>query len=571
MTLHWAKELKGIFEGKIPCDLLIRGAKVVDLLGGGILEVPVAVHKGRIVAFEELRAREVFDARGLYLSPGFVDCHIHIESSLLVPHQFARACLRHGTTAVFADPHEIANVFGEEGVRFMLEDSEGLPVDFFFLLPSCVPASPLESSGASLGPDALRRLKEHPRIVGLGEFMNVPGLLEAEAEAVEKLALFEGGIVDGHAPLLRGKDLSHYLSLGVGSDHETVDLEEGREKLQKGLFLYLREGSSAKALERLLPLLQPFNADRFGFATDDLSPRDLAEGHIDLILRKAVALGLDPLVALKVACRSPFVHFRLPARGAVAPGYRADLVFLKDITSFEVTGVIKGGRWAYRDGEYLLPFPGVSPPRESPFTVPHAEDLRKELSVKAQGKRLRIIGLRQGQIVTEERVLELPSGGEFLEPHLIGFPKVAVVERHRGTGRVGVGFLDGLGLEEGALGSTIAHDAHNLVVVGMSDEEMLLAVETLRRSGGGLVVVKGAKVLAHLPLPVAGLMSDRSWEEVAKGLEEVEGAASVLGRRVLQHPFMYLSFVALSVIPSLRLTDRGLLDVSSQRFVPLTF
>jgi len=247
------------------------------------------------------------------------------------------------------------------------------------------------------------------------------------------------------------------------------------------------------------------------------------------------------------------------------------LVFLKDITSFEVTGVIKGGRWAYRDGEYILPFPGVSPPRESPFTVPPAGDLKRKLSVKAQGKRLRIIGLRQGQIVTEERVLELPSGGEVLEPHLIGFPKVAVVERHRGTGRVGVGFLDGLGLEEGALGSTIAHDAHNLVLVGMSDEEMLLAVETLRRSGGGLVVVKGAKVLAHLPLPVAGLMSDRSWEEVAKGLEEVEGAASVLGRRVLQHPFMYLSFVALSVIPSLRLTDRGLLDVPSQRFVPLTF
>ena len=567
-----AKELKEVFNGQRPCDLLIKGARVVDLFGGEVIEGPVAIHKGEVIALEELSAREVFDARGLYLVPGFVDSHLHIESTLLVPHQFARAVLKRGTVAVFADPHEIANVLGLEGIRFMIEDSEGLPVDIFFLLPSCVPATPFETSGASLGPEDLRGLKAHPRVVGLGEFMDVQGLLKAEEGTVEKLALFEDGVIDGHGPLLGGKELSYYLCLGIGSDHETVGLEEGREKLRKGLFLYLREGTSERNLRELIPLLSPFSSERFGFASDDRSPVDLLHrGHIDDILRQAVAQGLDPLLALKAACLNPFRHFRLRGRGAVAPGYRADLSLLKDLEGFEVIGVMKGGRWVFLEGEYRLPFPGRTPPTESPFAVPPAEVLRRKMEVRPEGRRLRAIGLVEGEIVTVERVLEVPRGTGVLEPRALGVPKVVVVERYEGSGRTGVGFLQGLGIEEGALGTTIAHDSHNLVVAGMSDEEILLAVEALRRSRGGMVVVRGGRVLGHLPLPVAGLMSERPYEEVAALLEELEEAAQDLGSKVLPHPFMYLSFVALPVIPELRLTDRGLFDVKGHRFVPLTF
>lgn len=567
-----AEDLKEVFNGRRPCDLLIKGARVVDLFGGEVIDCPVAIYKGGIIALEKLQAREVFDARGLYLVPGFVDSHLHIESTLLVPHQFARAVLKRGTVAVFADPHEIANVLGLEGIRFMIEDSEGLPVDVFFMLPSCVPATPFETSGASLGPDELRRLKDHPRVVGLGEFMDVRGLLEAEEEAVEKLALFEDEVIDGHGPMLGHKELSHYLCLGIGSDHETVRLEEGREKLRKGLFLYLREGTSEKNLKELLPLLKPFSSERFGFASDDRSPLDLLyRGHIDDILRQAVAQGIDPILALKVACLNPFRHFRLWGRGAVAPGYRADLSLLKDLKGFEVVGVIKGGRWAFLEGEYRLPFSGRTPPPESPFAVPPADVLRRKMELRPEGRHLRVIGLLQGQIMTVERILEVPWDTKVLEPRTLGIPKVVVVERYQGSGRTGVGFLQGLGIQEGALGTTIAHDSHNLVVVGMSDEEILLAVEVLRRSKGGMVVVRGGRVLGHLPLPVAGLMSERPYEEVAALLEELEEAARSLGTNVLPHPFMYISFVALPVIPELRLTDRGLFDVKGQRFVSLTF
>lgn len=566
-----AGEIRSVFAGRRKCDLLIRGAKVVNLFSGRLEDRPVAVHRGRIIALEELAAREVFRARGLYVAPGLVDSHIHIESSMLIPGEFARAVVQRGTTAVFADPHEIVNALGEQGFRFMLEAAEGIPLDIFYLLPSCVPATPFETAGGVFTPRMLRRYRSHRRVVGLAEFMNVPGVLSGDRTCLEKIRLYRGGVIDGHAPLLSGSALSQYILQGMGSDHETTSVEEGREKLLKGMFLYLREGTSAKNLRDLMALVTPFSSDRFGFASDDLSPVDVTRsGHIDETLRKAVRGGMDPLVALKIACLNPFRHFRLYDRGAVAPGFRANLVLFGDLRRFPVKGVLHAGRWIFREGSYEADFPRFRAPSSlSHFDVPDEAALRRKIEVIPRGRRLRVIRLVEHQILTEKE--ELATDGRVPDPGIIGRAKVIVVERHRGTGNVGVGFLAGLGLERGAIASTIAHDSHNVIAAGMDDRDILVAVEALRKTRGGIAAVSGGRVRAQLPLPVGGLMSDRPFEEVASLHASLGKAARSLGRRVISQPFMHLSFVALPVIPHLRLTDRGLFDVDRFRFVPLTF
>lgn len=565
------EDIRAVFSGRRKCDLLIRGAKVVNLYSGRVEALPVAVHRGRVIALEDLEAREVFQAGGLFLAPGFADCHIHIESTMLTPAEFARAVVRRGTTAVFADPHEIVNALGERGLRFMLEASEGIPLDIFYLLPSCVPATPFETAGGILTPALLRKYRKHKRVVGLAEFMNVPGVLAADRICLEKIRLFRDGVIDGHAPLVTGKALSQYILQGMDSDHETASAEEGREKVRKGMFLYLREGTSAKNLRDLLPLVTPFSSERFGFASDDRSPRDLERsGHVDDILRKAVRYGMDPLTALKIACLNPFRRFRMHDRGAVAPGFRADLVFFRDLRRFRVESVLREGRWVFRAGRYETDFPRFRGPSSlSHFDVPGRETLRKKMEVIPRGRRLRVIRIVENQILTETE--ELETDGQPPEPRRVGRAKVVVVERHRGTGNVGVGFLGGLGLERGAIASTIAHDSHNVIAAGMDDRDILCAVEALRRTRGGIVVASGGTVRAHLSLPLGGLMSDRPSGEVSRLHGSLEKAARSLGRRVISNPFMYLSFVALPVIPHLRLTDRGLFDVDRFRFVPLTF
>ncbi len=566
-----AEDLREIFAGRSKCDLLIRGAKVVNLFAGRLESLPVAVHRGRVIALEDLKAREVFQAKGLCLAPGFADCHIHIESTMLTPSEFARACVKRGTAAVFADPHEIVNALGETGLRFMLDVSEGIPLDIFFLLPSCVPATTFETSGGVFTPALIRKYRSHARVVGLAEFMNFPGVLAADRSCLEKICLYRNGVMDGHAPLLSGRALSQYIVQGIRSDHETTSVEEGREKLGKGMFLYLREGTSEKNLKDLLPLVTPFSSDRFGFASDDRSVEDIVRtGHIDDTLRKAVRYGMDPLMALKIACCNPFRHFRLHDRGAVAPGFRADLVLLNDLRRFQVKGVLRAGRWVFGEGRYEADFVKFRAPSSlSHFNVPDRETLRKKIEVFPRGRKLRVIRLVEHQILTEKE--EVDIDGQTLEPKRMGNAKVVVVERHRGTQNVGVGFLAGLGLERGAIGSTIAHDSHNVIVAGTDDREILSAVEALRKTRGGIVVVSGGAIRAHLPLPVGGLMSDRPFEDVSVLHASLEKAAKSLGRRVISHPFMCLSFVALPVIPHLRLTDRGLFDVDQFRFVPLTF
>ncbi|HTZ39353.1 MAG TPA: adenine deaminase [Syntrophales bacterium] len=567
-----AVEQRDIFAGRKPCDLLIRKGRVVNVFTGEILDHPVAIHRGRILAFEDLPALESFDADGLFVTPGFADCHIHIESSMLSPPEFARAVVCRGTTAVFADPHEISNALGEDGFRYMLDITEGLPLDVYFLMPSCVPATPFETTRGDFPAEVVSRLASNRRVLGLAEFMNFPGVLTADRSCLEKLWHFQGGIVDGHGPLLSGRDLSHYIASGIGSDHETTRIGEGREKLRKGMFLYLREGTSARNLQDLAPLATPSSASRLGFASDDRSPEEISrQGHMDFILRRAVRCGIDPVTALRMACLNPFGHFRIYDRGALAPGYRADLALLEDLSEFTVKGVLKDGRWVWREGRYVDSFRrGGSRPASSSMRIPTGIALREAFDLRARGAILNVIGIVPGQILTDRRERRLPQTNGVLNAAAMGLAKVAVIERHRGTGNVGVAFVEGLGIEQGAIASTIAHDSHNIIVAGADDDDMLRAVEVLRESGGGLAVIRKGKTLGFLPLPIGGLMSDRPFEEVASLHESIHGAASALGRTVIANPFMHLSFLALPVIPHLKVTDRGLFDVDRFEFIPLT-
>jgi adenine deaminase len=480
-------EMREIFAGRKPCDLLIRNGRVVNVFTGEILTHPVAVHKGSVLAFEDLPAVESFDAQGLFITPGFADCHIHIESSMLSPPEFARAVVRRGTTAVFADPHEISNALGEEGFRYMLDATEGLPLDFYFLAPSCVPATPFETTKGDFSAEVIARLASSRRVLGLAEFMNFPGVLAAERSCLEKLWRFRGGIVDGHAPLLAGRDLSHYIAAGIGSDHETTNPEEGRDKLRKGMFLYLREGTSARNLNDLAPLVTAASACRLGFASDDRSPEDICrKGHMDDILRQAVCCGIEPVTALRMACLSPFERFRIHDRGAVAPGYRADMILLDDLRDFGVKAVVKDGQWVWRDDGYTVPFTTAEAhPGLSSMNAPTAAYLTEKLAVRANGETLNVIGIVPGQILTDKKERKLSQSGGVPDARELGLAKVAVIERHRGTGNVGVAFVEGLGIEEGAIASTIAHDSHNIIVAGAGDDDMLRAVEVLRESGEG--------------------------------------------------------------------------------------
>jgi adenine deaminase len=567
-----AEEMREIFAGRKPCDLVIKNGRTVNVFTGEILEHPVAVHRGKILAIDDLPAVESFDAQGLFVTPGFADCHIHIESSMLSPPEFARAVVRRGTTAVFADPHEISNALGEGGFRYMLDATENLPLDFYVLVPSCVPATPFETAKGEFSAEVIERLAPGRRVLGLAEFMNFPGVLAAERSCLEKLWRFRGGIVDGHAPLVSGKDLSHYIAAGIGSDHETTTLAEGREKLHKGMFLYLREGTSARNLKDLAPLVTAASACRLGFASDDRSPEDICrEGHVDGILRRAVRCGIEPVTALRMACLSPFEHFRIYDRGAVAPGYRADLVLFDDLREFGVKAVLKDGRSVWRDGRYTAPFTtAVGFPGVSSMRIPAADVLRERLAVHAEGPYLNVIGIVPGQILTEKKKRKLTQNSGVLDARALGLAKVAVIERHRGTGNVGVAFVEGLGIEEGAIASTVAHDSHNIIVAGAGDDDMLLAVEVLRESGGGIVVIRRKAILGFLPLPIGGLLSERPFEEVAALHGSLQGATTALGRKMIANPFMYLSFLALPVIPHLKVTDRGLFDVDRFEFVPLT-
>ncbi|UCF57140.1 MAG: adenine deaminase [Deltaproteobacteria bacterium] len=555
---------------EIPADLVLKKGRVVNVFSGTIQEWDVAVYDGFIVGLgTEYHGREEIDAKGKWVIPGLIDGHIHIESSMLLPSSLAAALLPHGTTTIISDPHEIANVMGIEGIRFMLRESESLPFDIFFMAPSCVPTTRLETSGAQLSASDLTELKNEPRILGLAEMMNFPGVLTSIPEVLEKLTLFQDKIIDGHSPSLMGHDLQAYLTAGIRSDHETCDRKEGMEKVNSGMMLMIREGTSAKNLEDLLPLVTPENARRFCFVSDDLHPQDIRErGHLNFIIKKAIDLGLNAVSAVQMATLNPAEYFGLKDRGTVAPGYRADLAVLGDLERFAVERVYKNGQLVVDNGE-LINFPhedkelvelrsmNISPLTPESFRISH------------QGKKIRVIELIPGQVLTGVRYENMKSENGWVVSDIeADVLKLAVVERHKATGRIGLGLVRGFGLKQGALASSIAHDSHNVITVGVNDRDLFRSVEEVRAMGGGIAVTSDGKILARTPLEVAGLMSREPLEKLVEQLSEVNRAASFLGCAIPE-PFMSLSFLALPVIPELKLTDMGLVDVKKFSLVPL--
>jgi adenine deaminase len=542
-----------VARGDEAADLVVRDGRVLSVFTKEWLEVDVAVVDGFVAGLGEYEGREVIDARGQHVVPGFIDAHMHIESVKLMVDELARLILPLGTTAVVADPHEIANVLGVDGVHWLLDASADLQLDVFFMAPSCVPASPFESPRRPLGPGDLESLMRRRRVLGLAEMMNFPGVVNGDPGELEKLALEGARHVDGHAPGLLGKPLQAYVASGIRSDHEALTVEEGRERLRAGMWLLIREASMARNLLDLLPLVAEYGTSRIAFCTDDRDPDDIVDdGHVNGMVRKAVAAGVAPEDAVVMASLNPALWHGLRRHGAIAPGYQADLSLLPDLVSFAPELVLKSGRRIEDAAPVEIPDWVRQSVRIAPVSPKH-------FAVRPTGGSVRAIGLVEDQVVTESLVRDAD------DPDLA---TIAVVERHLATGRMGIGFLAGSGLTRGALASTVAHDAHNLVVVGMDERDIAFAVERLAEIGGGIVAVEDLRVLAECPLPIAGLLSDARLGDVIAQSRACNEAAHQLGWTGAT-PFLTLSFLGLSVIPSLKITDRGLVDVDRFELVPL--
>jgi adenine deaminase len=565
MDLAW---LISVARGELPADLILTNARVVNVFNGEIETGNVAICGDRIAGVGDYRqGKDVLDLDGRYLAPGLINGHTHLESSMLDVGQYARAVVPRGTLAVVTDLHEIANVCGLEGMRYVLDCARRLPFDLFLQAPSCVPATDLETSGASLDAAAIRKVLRWRGVTGLGEVMNFPGVLAGDAGVLSKIALAHGKIVDGHAPGVTGPDLSAYIAAGIRSDHESVSLEEAREKLRRGMYVMIREGSSEKNLEALLPLVTDKTYQRCLFVVDDRSCVDLLQdGDIDAVVRRSIDLGLDPVRAIQLATINPAEYFRLDSLGAVAPGYMANLIALGDMAEFRADMVFYRGRLVAKEGKSL--FPVYRPRRRRlrqtvnirPFDI-------GALRLAPSGEAMLVIEVVPGQIVTRKvrervRVVDGAVAAD-IERDIL---KLVVVERHRATGNIGLGLVRGFGLKQGALASSVAHDAHNVIAVGTGDVDIFNAIKEIERIEGGLAVASSGRVLDSLPLQVAGLLSDEPLETVVDRLGKLERLAGDLGTRLVS-PFSTLSFLALPVIPELRLTDRGLVDVNAFRLV----
>jgi adenine deaminase len=550
-----------VARGDEPADVVIRGGRALSVFTREWLDGDIAVVDGVIAGIGTYDGDEIVDADGRFVVPGFVDAHMHLESSKLLVDEFARLVLPLGTTAVVADPHEIANVLGTDGVHWLLDASSDLPLEIYFMAPSCVPASDFESPRRALTIGDLEGLLRRSHVLGVAEMMNFPGVVSGSEHELAKLRLARH--VDGHAPGLVGRRLNAYAAAGIRSDHEAATLEEGRERLRAGMWLLIREASAARNLHALIPLALEYGPSRLAFCTDDREPEHIADdGHINSIVRDAVALGVPPEDALVMASLNPALYHGLSHLGAIAPGYRADVLVLPDLVSFVPELVLKAGK-------PVREIASVAVPEWVRHTVRVGAVPSDVFRIPWQGGNARVIGLVEGQIVTESLVDEprVEDGLAVADPSR-DLAKIAVLERHLGTGRVGLGFVRGFGLARGAFGATLAHDAHNMVVVGVDDPSMARVVERLGELGGGIVVADGAEILSELPLPVAGLLSDRPLAEVLAASRALNAAAQELGV-AYPHPFQVLAFLALSVIPSLKITDRGLVDVDRFELVPL--
>lgn len=565
------QRLLAVARGDQPADLVLRNLQLVDVLNHEIRTTAIAICDGRIAALgEECVGDREHDLQGGFVCPGLIDAHVHIESSMLHPAEYARVVAVHGVTTVIANPHEIANVLGSQGIRYLLQAGEGAPLDILLTVPSSVPATELATSGAALGDEELSLLRRHPQVVGLGEVMDYPGVVAGKKRLLDELSLFDGLTIDGHCPGLTGRALQAYAAAGISSDHESCTVAEAQARLRCGMKLFLREGSAAHNLRDLLPVVNRHNERWISLCTDDMDPADLlSKGSIDHLLRLTMAAGVAPITALRMATLNPAEHYRLQDRGLLAPGRRADMLVVDSLSDFSPRRVYRAGRLVAREGQ-LVPDVGPDRPVKAAFSDTVRIDWpRIDFRVPAKGRRMRVIGVTPDQLMTACRVMPAHIVGGWamadVERDLL---KIAVIERHRGTGRVGLGFVAGIGLRRGAMASTVAHDHHNLLVAGADDVSMMTAARAVAAVGGGQAVACGQEVLALLPLPTAGLLAQGTAEQVAAFQVEVAGAARRLGC-TLPDPFMTLSFLALEVIPELKLTDRGLVQVQTMQLVSL--
>jgi adenine deaminase len=563
------RETIEIAGGKRRVDLLLRNARVINTFSGDVHKTDVAVHNGRVVGFGAYKAKSVIDLRGAHLAPGFIDGHVHIESTMVKVPEFGRIIVPRGTTTVVADPHEIANILGLDGIRYMLASSRNSVLGVYIMLPSCVPATHLETAGAELSGHDLSLLLNDERVLGLAEMMDYPGVIHGSSGALEKISIARGKRIDGHAPLVRGKDLYAYVSAGIKSDHECTTVEEAREKLRAGMFIMIREGTAAKNLKALLPLVNSENSRKCLFVTDDRHLDDIhSQGHIDHLVRSAIRLGVDPIRAIQMASINTAEYFGIKDLGAVAPGYRADLIVFDDFKRLKISKVIKDGRLVAENG-VLKPSAVTDYKGKVRGTINVRWIEYEDFAVKADGKKARVIEVVPDQIVTRSLVCPVKTDGGFVAADPArDILKIAVIERHMASGRIAKGLVKGFGLKKGAIASSISHDSHNIVVIGADDRDMYAAAVQVVKMQGGIVAACDGQVLEALPLPIAGLMSDRSSEFVREKLHRLIAAAHAMGSR-LKDPYMAMSFLTLPPIPELKITDRGLIDAVGFKVVSL--
>lgn len=549
-------------------ELVLKNCRIVNVFSEEIISGDIAIHQGVIVGIGSYRGQQETDLDGAFVAPGLIDGHVHIESAMVTPGQFAKAIMPHGTTTIVADPHEIANVCGLAGIRYMLDQSENIPLEVYLMMPSCVPATPFENAGAVLNAADMREMFKAPRVLGVGEFMDYPGVVGARQDVLDKLAAGEGRLIDGHGPTLSGKGLNAYVAAGIHTEHECTTEEEMMARLRLGMYIQIREGSAARNLEALIKGVTPQNLRRVLFCTDDRHPGDiLREGHIDNNVRTAIRKGMPPIAAIRIATLNAAECYRLHGVGAVAPGYQADLITFDSLESFTIDQVYKKGRLTARQGKALFE-----------VTEMDGDDVRQTVKlqpVKPEQLRLalesdiaNVIRLLPHSLVTERviRKVEVQEGA-FVYNDKLDILKLAVIERHRATGNIGLGLIENFRLRRGALASTVAHDSHNLIVVGTNDTDMLVAIAEIERMGGGLVIACGGKVVESLPLPIAGLMSDQPLKELDVQLKALLETAYGMGVNTTMDPFMTLAFLALPVIPDIKLTDMGLFDVTTFDFL----
>jgi adenine deaminase len=555
------KKIIKVARGLEISDLVIKNARIINVLSGDIHKGDVAVVNGIIAGIGQgYKGLQEIDIEGSYLSPSFIDGHVHLESSMITPYEFAKAVIPNGTTTVVADPHEIANVLGLDGISFMREATKDLPLDVYIMLPSCVPATQMETSGSKLLCSDISRFIKEPWVLGIGEMMNFPGVIDYDESVIEKVLLPITKRVDGHAPGLLGKELCAYISAGISSDHECSTAEEAKEKLRMGMYLMIREGTAAKDLERLLPAVDSFNSRRCFFVTDDRHPHDLYE-HINSMVRMAVDFGIEPLTAVQMGSINTAEYFKISNLGAVAPGYKGDMLVFENLKDFNPSMVFKAGKLVAENQKMIQDKINYQLPQtRGSVNVKWIE--RDNFKINAISDRIKIINIMHGSLLTKCTVEDTNIINGFAESNTQkDLLKIAVIERHRASGNIGLGFVKGFGLKSGAIASTVSHDSHNMVVVGTNDQDMYYAAVELVKSQGGKIVVQNNKTLEHLRLPVAGLISDLEMEEVIIKIKNLGIYAKQLGCKI-EDVFMTLSFLSLAVIPELKITDRGLIDVN---------